>query len=42
MEPRRLGTIGVVGASFWVLAVLALHVLDSDLDPIDTYVPTMR
>jgi hypothetical protein len=33
-----LGTIGLIGAGGWVLSVVLLHFIKSDLDPIDTYV----
>ena len=38
MSAKQLGTIGMAGAIFWVVAVIALHFLDPDLAAADTYV----
>ncbi len=38
MSARQLGTVGMAGVSFWVIAVIALHFLDSELSAVDTYV----
>lgn len=38
LSAGRLGTIGLVGVAVWVSIVVALHVIKSDLDPIETYI----
>ena len=38
MSPKTLGTIGFGLAAYWVLIVLAMHALESEFDPVRTYI----
>lgn len=38
MRARQLGTVGMIGVAFWVVAVISLHFLDAELDAAETYV----
>lgn len=38
MAHKQYGTIGVIGVGLFVLALIGLHILDSDLSTVDEYV----
>ncbi len=35
MSGKQLGTIGMIGIGWFVVAVLALHVIEPDFSPVD-------
>lgn len=38
LSSERLGMIGLVGVAMWVVIVAVLHLIKSELDPVETYV----